>query len=84
MSAELTIHITDNLLAELQAKAEAEGSMIDHVMEKAAMMLLESGRRANLSSRWARLSERGQRRAAEMGLTEADVPRLIDEMRRGR
>lgn len=32
--------------------------------------------------RWRRLVERGQSRARELGLTEADLPRLIAEARR--
>ncbi len=32
--------------------------------------------------RWRRLIERGQARARELGLTEADLPRLIAEYRR--
>jgi hypothetical protein len=31
--------------------------------------------------RWRRLVERGQARARELGLTEADLPRLIAEAR---
>ena len=33
--------------------------------------------------RWRRLVERGQARARELGLTEADLPRLIAEARAG-
>ena len=84
MATDLTIKLPESLLEQVQATAQAEGKTVDQVMEEAAAQLLESKRRSELSKRWGNLSERGQKRASEMGLTEDDVPRLISESRRGR
>jgi plasmid stability protein len=69
-----TIHLPDDLLAELQAKAAAEGKSVD---ELAAETL-----RKGLEDRsWQALLEYGRERGEASGYTEDDVPRLVKEWR---
>lgn len=82
MATDITIRMPEPLLDQVRETALAEGKTVDQFMEEAASQLLESKLRADLSRRWGKLSERGQKHASEMGLTEGDVSRLIAESRR--
>ena len=75
--ASYTIHISDKLLAELHAKAAAEGKSVDELAEDAFRQYLEM-------NQWDRLIAAKREAARAKGLTEADVPRLIQEARRER
>ena len=84
MATDLIISLPDDLLNQVRQAAEAEGKTIDQLIEQAAAQLLESKRRAGLSRKWQALSNRGQKRASDLGLTEVDVPLLIAESRSDR
>lgn len=75
MAAQNSIHIPDELLAELQAKAAAEGKTVDELAEVALRQGLEY--RA-----WQDLLEYGKKNGASSGYTEDDVPGLVKEWRR--
>jgi len=74
---ENNIAIPPSLLAEIQAAAEEEKRPAEEVLREAIERYLEN-------RRWQQLVSYGQQRARELGLTEADVPRLIAESRRER
>lgn len=69
--------VPPNLLPEIQAAAEEDHRALDELVGEALEVYLKN-------RRWRRLVERGQARARELGLTEADLPRLIAEARRER
>jgi predicted transcriptional regulator len=71
------IHLPDDLMTELQAKAAAERKSFDELAEDAFRQYLER-------DRWQRLVASKREAARAKGLTEADVPRLIEEARRER
>ena len=73
--ATINLHLSDDLLAELRAKAEAEGKSVDQVAEEALRKGLEE--RA-----WQDLLSYGLETGRKSGYTEEDVPRLIKEYRR--
>jgi predicted transcriptional regulator len=75
MQTQNSIHVSDELLAELQAKAEAEGKTVDELAEEALRKGLEE--RA-----WQNLLEYGRETGRASGYTEDDVPRLVKEWRR--
>ncbi len=74
---ENNIAIPPSLLAEIQAAAEEEKRPAEEILREAIERYLEN-------RRWQRILAYGQQRARELGLTEADVPRLIAESRRER
>ena len=69
------IAIPPSLLAEIQAAAAEEKRPAEEVLREAIERYLEN-------RRWQQLLSYGEERARELGLTEADVPRLIAESRR--
>lgn len=69
-----TIHVSDELLAELQSKAVDEGKSVDELAEDAFRQYLDS-------NQWQRLVAAKRDAVRAKGLTEADVPRLIQEAR---
>ncbi len=71
------IQISDELLAELQSKAALEGKSVNELAEVAFRQYLEK-------DQWQRLVESKRAAARIRGLKEADVPRLVDEVRRER
>ena len=75
MSPTRTVTLTDELYDQAAREAQAEGKTTDEITREALTAYLAL-RRLN------RLQQYGQRRADELGLTEADVPRLIAETRR--
>jgi hypothetical protein len=66
--------IPDELFREIEAAAEEERRPAGELVGEAIGAYLKN-------RRWRRLVERGQARARELGLTEADLPRLIAEAR---
>lgn len=69
------IHVSDELLAYLQAKALAEGKSVDELAEEAL--------RKGLGDRdWQDLLNYGRKTGAASGYTEADVPELVRIRRR--
>jgi hypothetical protein len=69
------VHLSNELLAELQAKAQAEGKTVDELAEEALRRGLEK-------QEWQDLLEYGHERGRASGYTEEDVPRLVKEWRR--
>jgi hypothetical protein len=69
------IHLSDELLAELQARAQAEGKTVDGLAEEALRKGLEK-------HDWQDLLEYGRERGRTSGHTEEDVPRVVKEWRR--
>jgi len=70
-----SIHVSDELLAELRAKAATEGKAVDEVAEEALRKGLEE-------QRWQDLLAYGRETGRASGYTEDDVPRVIKEWRR--
>jgi predicted transcriptional regulator len=75
MATQNSIHVSDELLAELQTKAAAEGRTVDELAEAALRKGLED-------QAWQDLQEYGRKNGAASGYTEDDVPGLIEEWRR--
>ena len=75
MAAQNNLHVPDDLLAELQAKAAAEGKSVDEIAADALRKGLEE-------RSWRELLEYGRRTGRESGYTEADVPDIIKRRRR--
>jgi hypothetical protein len=69
--------VPPRLLPEIQAAAEEDHRAPDELVGGALEICLKN-------RRWRRLVEGGQARARELGLTEADLPRLIAESRQER
>jgi pantoate kinase len=68
------VHVSEELLAELQSKAAAEGKSPDEIVEIALERFL-------MHRRLEELVRYGKPQAERLGLTEGDVPRLIEEHR---
>ena len=73
--ATINIHISDELLAELQSKAAAEGKTVDELAGEALRKGLEE-------QSWQDLLDYGRERGRASGYTEEDVPRVVKEWRR--
>jgi hypothetical protein len=69
--------VAPRLLPEIQAAAEEDHRAPNELVGEALEIHLKN-------RRWRRLVEGGQARARELGLTEADLPRLIAESRQER
>jgi hypothetical protein len=69
--------VPPRLLSEIQAAAEEDHRAPDELVGEALEIYLKN-------RHWRRLVEGGQARARELGLTEADLPRLIAESRQER
>jgi predicted transcriptional regulator len=75
MAAQNSIHVSDELLAELQTKAAAEGKTVDQLAEEAL--------RKGLDDRaWLDLMAYGLERGRASGYTEEEVPGVVRENRR--
>jgi hypothetical protein len=72
------LHIPDDLLTELQAKAASLGTTAD---EMAAEAVRESLRKEMRDKSWQGLLVRGRRRGAESGITEEQVPDVVRQYR---
>ncbi len=70
-----TIHVSDELLAELQAKAQAEGKSVDELAEEALRKGLED--RA-----WQDLLDYGRETGRASGYTAEDVPKIVANRRK--
>lgn len=69
------VHVSDELLAELQSKARAEGKTIDELAEEALRKGLEK-------SAWQDLLAYGRERGRASGYSEEDIPRVVKDWRR--
>lgn len=75
MTTQNSIHVSDELLAELQAQAAAYGKTIDQLAEEAL--------RKGLEERvWQDMLEYGRENGKRSGYKESDVPDLVREWRR--
>jgi Arc/MetJ-type ribon-helix-helix transcriptional regulator len=77
MAAGQTISLPETLLAEVRSAARDENRSVDELLSDAVQRYLDD-------RKWRKLVEAGEQRAKANGLTEADVPRLIEEVRRER
>ena len=69
------LHIPDDLLAELQARAHAEGKSVEEMAEHAI--------REGLKERaWEDLLAYGRERGRASGVAELDVPAVVKQWRR--
>jgi hypothetical protein len=69
------IHVSDELLADLQAKAVAEGKTVDELAEESLRQSLED-------RKWQDLLAYGLETGRASGHTEADVPEIVRNRRR--
>jgi Arc/MetJ-type ribon-helix-helix transcriptional regulator len=69
-----SVKMPSSLLAEIQAAADEEHRTSDELVREAVERYLED-------RRWQRLLAYGEQQARSLGLTDADVPRLIEEYR---
>lgn len=75
MATQNVIHVSDELLAELQTKAGAEGRTVDELAEEAL--------REGLKERtWQDLLGYGRETGRASGYTEADIPDIVRNRRR--
>jgi hypothetical protein len=75
MAIQNNLHIPDDLLTAVNEAASAEGKTTDEVAAEALRRYLAH---RNLEE----LGKYGREQSRRLGLTEADVPRLIAESRR--
>jgi predicted transcriptional regulator len=73
--ATINVHVSDELLAELQSKAATEGKTVDQLAGEALRKGLEE-------QSWQDLLAYGRERGRASGYTEEDVPRVVKEWRR--
>jgi plasmid stability protein len=69
------VHVSDELLAELQTKAAAEGKTVDQLAEEALRKGLEE-------REWRELLAYGRETGRASGYAEADVPGIVKTRRR--
>lgn len=69
-----SVKMPSSLLVEVQAAANEEHRSRDEVVREAIERYLRD-------RRWQRLLAYGEQKARSLGLTDADVPRLIEEYR---
>jgi hypothetical protein len=75
MSTQNNVHVSDELLAELQLKALAAGKTVDELTEEALRKGLEE-------QSWQELLAYGLQTGRESGYTEADVPDIVKARRK--
>jgi hypothetical protein len=75
MATQNNVHVSDALLAELQAQAQAEGKTVDELAEEALRKGLEE-------RSWQELLTYGQEQGRASGYNEEDVPKVVKEWRR--
>jgi len=73
--ATINVHVSDELLAELHAKAAHEGKTVDELAEEALRTGLEE-------RSWQDLLEYGRQTGRASGYTEADVPEIVKNRRK--
>jgi predicted transcriptional regulator len=69
------VKMPSSLLAEVKEAAEEENRTREELVREAVERYLKD-------RRWQRLLAYGEQQARALGLSEADVPRLIEEYRR--
>lgn len=74
MATDNYVHVSDDLLAALRAKADAEGRTVDQVAEDALRQGLED-------KSWQELLAYGRETGRESGYAEADVPDIVHRHR---
>ena len=74
MATQNNLHVPDDLLAELQAKAAADGKTVEALAEETLRKGLEE-------RSWQDLLAYGRERGQASGYTDDDVPRLVREWR---
>lgn len=67
--------LSDDLLRQIEETAQAQNRKPSDVLQEAVKQYLEK-------QSWVEFVGRNEQRARDMGLTEDDVPRLIEEVRR--
>jgi predicted transcriptional regulator len=67
--------LSDDLLRQIEDTARAQNRKPVEVLEEAVKQYLDK-------QSWVDFVERNERRARALGITEEDVPRLVDEVRR--
>jgi predicted transcriptional regulator len=67
--------LSDDLLRQIEDTARAQNRKPAEVLEEAVKQYLDK-------QSWVDFVERNERRARALGITEEDVPRLVDEVRR--
>jgi plasmid stability protein len=72
------LHVSDELLAQLTAKAAAEGRSVDELAEES---LREALRKEQRDKSWQGRLARGQQRGKASGITEDQVPEVVGEYR---
>lgn len=77
MATQNNLHVPDELLAELQAKAAAEGKTVDALAEEALRKGLEE-------RGWQDLVAYGRERGRRAGLTEEQSADVVHDWRKGR
>lgn len=75
MATQHSGHVSGELLAELQARAAAEGKTVDELAEEALRKGLEE-------RQWHDLLAYGRETGRASGYTEADVPEIVANRRR--
>ena len=71
------VKMPSSLMAEVQAAAEEENRTREELVREAVERYLKD-------RRWQRLLAYGEQQARALGLSDADVPRLIEEHRQSR
>src|SRR5260370_8150732 len=74
MATQNNLHVSDDLLAALEAKAADQGKTVDQLAEETLRKGLED-------RDWQDLLAYGRERGRASGYTEEDVPRLVREWR---
>ena len=75
MASQNNVHLSDELLVQLQSKAQAAGKTVDELAEEALRKGLEE-------QSWQELLAYGLQTGRESGYTEADVPGIVKARRR--
>lgn len=70
-----SVQVPSSLFAEVQAAADEDHRTSDDLVREAVERYLKD-------RRWQRILAYGEQKARSLGLTDADVPRLIEEYRR--
>ena len=74
MAAHNNLHVPDDLLVELRAKAHAAGKTVDELAEEALRRGLED-------HAWQEILAYGRERGRASGYAEEDAPRIVRENR---
>jgi predicted transcriptional regulator len=67
--------LSDDLVRQIEETARAQNRRPAEVLEEAVKQYLEK-------QSWVEFVKRNEERARQMGITENDVPRLVEEVRR--